>query len=83
MPPSTSGSTVRRSVYEGIYEPEPGHRKAGGNGFRHDVLNLVKELNVPTSRYPGDKFVSGYNLEDGIGLGKSQCLYYAKTWLES
>jgi hypothetical protein len=31
LPPSTSGSTVRRSVYEGIYEPEPGYPKAGAN----------------------------------------------------
>lgn len=59
-----------RAVYEGIYEP--GHRTADGNGFRHDVLDLVKELNVPIVRYPGGNFVSGYNWEDGVGPRESR-----------
>ncbi|MBQ6897417.1 MAG: alpha-N-arabinofuranosidase [Clostridia bacterium] len=54
-----------RCVYGGIYEP--GHPEADRNGFRKDVLALVKELNVPIVRYPGGNFVSGYNWEDGIG----------------
>ena len=54
-----------RAVYGGIYEP--GHPSADKDGFRQDVLNLVKELNVPIVRYPGGNFVSGYNWEDGIG----------------
>ena len=29
-----------RSVYEGIFEPD--HPKADKNGFRQDVINLVK-----------------------------------------
>jgi alpha-N-arabinofuranosidase len=36
-------------------------------GFRTDVIDLVKFLNVPIVRYPGGNFVSGYNWEDGIG----------------
>ena len=54
-----------RAVYEGIYEPE--HCLADEDGFRTDVINLVKKLNVPIIRYPGGNFVSGYNWEDGIG----------------
>lgn len=54
-----------RAVYEGIYEP--GHELADEQGFRKDVIELVKELNVPLVRYPGGNFVSGYNWEDGIG----------------
>jgi alpha-N-arabinofuranosidase len=54
-----------RAVYGGIYEP--GHPSADEDGFRQDVLNLVKELNVPIVRYPGGNFVSGYDWEDGIG----------------
>src|SRR4051812_19967920 len=54
-----------RAVYEGIYEP--GHPLADEQGFRKDVINLVKELNVPLVRYPGGNFVSGYNWEDGVG----------------
>jgi alpha-L-arabinofuranosidase len=54
-----------RAVYGGLYEP--GHPTAGPEGFRGDVLELVRELNVPIVRYPGGNFVSGYNWEDGVG----------------
>ncbi|MBE6584773.1 MAG: alpha-N-arabinofuranosidase [Ruminococcaceae bacterium] len=54
-----------RAVYNGIYQPE--HESADDMGFRQDVLELVKELDVPAVRYPGGNFVSGYNWEDGIG----------------
>jgi alpha-N-arabinofuranosidase len=54
-----------RAVYGGIYEPS--HPTADDMGFRKDVLELVKKLNVPIVRYPGGNFVSGYNWEDGIG----------------
>ena len=54
-----------RAIYNGIYEP--GHKTADGNGMRGDVIELVKELDVPMVRYPGGNFVSAYNWEDGIG----------------
>jgi alpha-N-arabinofuranosidase len=54
-----------RAVYGGIYEPE--HPLADEHGFRQDVIDLVKELNVPIIRYPGGNMVSAYNWEDGVG----------------
>jgi len=36
-------------------------------GFRSDVLGLLRELNSPVYRWPGGNFVSGYNWRDGIG----------------
>ena len=54
-----------RCVYGGIYEPT--HKTANDFGFREDVLELVKQIDVPIVRYPGGNFVSGYNWEDGIG----------------
>lgn len=54
-----------RAVYGGIYEP--GHPSADGDGFRQDVIELVKDLQVPIIRYPGGNMVSAYNWEDGIG----------------
>lgn len=56
---------VGRAVYNGIYEP--GHPEADENGFRKDVIKLVKELKVPIVRYPGGNFVSGFNWEDSVG----------------
>ncbi|WP_059102584.1 arabinosylfuranosidase ArfA [Shouchella shacheensis] len=54
-----------RAVYGGIYEP--GHPKATAGGYRQDVIDLVKELQVPIVRYPGGNMVSAYNWEDGVG----------------
>jgi len=54
-----------RAIYGGIYEPD--HPTADEQGFRKDVLELVKELRVPIVRYPGGNFVSGYDWKDGIG----------------
>ena len=54
-----------RAVYGGIYEP--GHPTADENGFRQDVIDMVRKLDVPVTRYPGGNFVSGFNWEDSIG----------------
>ena len=54
-----------RAVYGGIYEP--GHPTADADGFRRDVIELVRRLNVPITRYPGGNFVSGFNWEDSVG----------------
>ena len=54
-----------RCVYDGIYEP--GHPTADAEGFRQDVIELVRELGVSTVRYPGGNFVSGFRWEDSVG----------------
>ena len=36
-------------------------------GFRNDVIALLRELDSPVYRWPGGNFVSGYNWRDGIG----------------
>ena len=54
-----------RAIYTGIYQPESPF--SDKNGFRQDVLALVRETAVPVVRYPGGNFVSGYTWEDGIG----------------
>ena len=54
-----------RHIYDGIYEP--GHPSADADGFRQDVVELVKELGVSTIRYPGGNFVSGFRWEDSVG----------------
>lgn len=54
-----------RAVYEGIYQP--GHPSADPYGYRKDVMELVRELNVPVIRYPGGNFVSNFFWEDSVG----------------
>ena len=36
-------------------------------GFRADVLGLLRELDAPVYRWPGGPFVGGYDWRDGIG----------------
>lgn len=54
-----------RCVYGGIYEE--GSPLSDERGFRKDVLEAVKDLNVSITRYPGGNFVSNYHWKDGIG----------------
>lgn len=54
-----------RHIYDGIYEPD--HPSADEQGWRADVIELVKELGVDTIRYPGGNFVSGFRWEDSVG----------------
>lgn len=54
-----------RCIYSGLYEP--GHETADENGFRGDVMEMIKGLKVPVIRYPGGNFVSCYDWHDGIG----------------
>lgn len=54
-----------RHIYDGIHEP--GHPEADEQGFRRDVLELVRELGVSMIRYPGGNFVSGFRWEDSVG----------------
>jgi alpha-N-arabinofuranosidase len=64
----TFGSFVEhlgRCVYGGIVDPQ--HPASDEDGFRLDVLDLVREMGVSVVRYPGGNFVSGYKWEDGVG----------------
>ena len=66
--PRLFGSFVEhmgRCVYTGIYEP--GHPQADEQGFRRDVLDLVRELGATIVRYPGGNFVSGYRWRTASG----------------
>lgn len=67
-----------RAVYTGIYEP--GHPTADEQGFRKDVINLVKDLNVSLVRYPGGNFLSGYNWKDGIGQKDKRPVRLDRAW---
>jgi len=54
-----------RCIYGGIYEP--GSPLSDGKGFRRDVLEAARALQVPILRWPGGNFASGYHWLDGVG----------------
>ena len=70
-----------RAVYGGIYEP--GHPMADAQGFRRDVLQMVRKLGVSVVRYPGGNFVSGFNWEDSVGRDRPSRLDLAWFTTES
>jgi|TARA_B110000971_G_scaffold56423_1_gene57450 alpha-N-arabinofuranosidase len=67
-----------RAIYNGIYEP--GHPTANEHGFRKDVLELVRGLDIPAIRYPGGNFVSAYKWEDGIGPQEDRPVRLDLAW---
>jgi len=67
-----------RAVYGGIYQPN--HKHADQDGFREDVINAIKELNVSIVRYPGGNFVSDYNWEDGVGPREKRPIRMEVAW---
>ncbi len=67
-----------RAVYGGIYQP--GHPEADADGFRKDVIELVKELDVPVIRYPGGNFVSNFVWEDSVGPLKDRKARLELAW---
>ena len=67
-----------RAVYGGIYEP--GHPTADTAGWRHDVVDLVREMGVTLVRYPGGNFVSGYDWEDGVGPREARPTRLDRAW---
>jgi alpha-N-arabinofuranosidase len=68
-----------RCIYGGLFEP--GHPTATPQGFRGDVLELIRELAPTILRYPGGNFVSGYNWEDGVGPVEERPVRMELAWL--
>jgi alpha-L-arabinofuranosidase len=54
-----------RCIYGGIFDE--GSPLADDQGFRTDVLDALRPLQMPLLRWPGGNFVSGYHWLDGVG----------------
>ncbi len=67
-----------RCVYGGIYEP--GSPLSNEQGFRTDVMEAVKRLNVALTRYPGGNFVSNYHWLDGVGPVENRPTRMEMAW---
>lgn len=67
-----------RAVYTGIYEP--GHPTANTAGFRQDVAEKIRKLNLSHIRYPGGNMLSGYRWEDGVGPREQRPVRRELAW---
>nr|WP_144928486.1 alpha-N-arabinofuranosidase [Paenibacillus bovis] len=55
-----------RGIYEGIWVGEDSEIP-NTNGVRNDVLEALKNINIPVLRWPGGCFADEYHWKDGIG----------------
>ena len=67
-----------RMIYGGIYEE--GSPLSDASGYRKDVIDVVKQMNVSILRWPGGNFASGYNWKDGIGPKDSRPVRIDLAW---
>jgi alpha-N-arabinofuranosidase len=67
-----------RAIYTGIYEPD--HPGSDPEGFRGDVQEYIRDLNLSHIRYPGGNFLSGYCWEDGVGDRKARPVRRDLAW---
>ncbi len=70
-----------RCIYGGLYDPENKHNLIDKNGFRTDVIDALKDLNVPVVRYPGGNFVASYHWLDGVGPREKRPVRPELAWV--
>ncbi len=61
-----------RCIYEGLYVGENNKEIPHVNGMRCDVVQALRELQVPMLRWPGGCFADEYHWKDGIGPKESR-----------
>ncbi len=66
-------------VYGGIWVGK-GSRIPNDGGYRRDVLDALKAINVPMVRWPGGCFGDEYHWRDGIGATKSRPTKVNTNW---
>ncbi len=55
-------------VYGGVFDPDS--PLSDEQGFRREVIEAVRELEVSVVRWPGGCFASGYNWKEGVGQSR-------------
>ena len=73
---------IGRCIYGGLYDPGNDNKPLiDENGFRKDVIEALKELEIPVVRYPGGNFVSTYHWLDGVGPCENRPRRPELAWL--
>jgi len=58
---------ISRVIYDGIYVGEDNTDIPNTNGVRNDVIEALKNLNIPNLRWPGGCFADTYHWKEAIG----------------
>ena len=65
-----------RQIYGGVFET--GSPLSDDKGYRLDVIQSLKDINVPIIRWPGGCFASAYHWRDGVGVERPHV--FDKAW---
>lgn len=68
-----------RCIYEGVWVGE-NSSIPNINGIRQDVVNALKEIQVPVIRWPGGCFADEYHWKDGIGSKEQRKSMVNTNW---
>ena len=60
-----------RCIYDGVWVGKDS-KIPNQDGYRTDVLNALKELQIPVLRWPGGCFADTYHWRDGVGPAKDR-----------
>lgn len=66
-------------IYDGLYVG-PDSSIPNTNGVRNDIIEALKELNIPVLRWPGGCFADTYHWKDGIGPKKDRPTIVNQWW---
>lgn len=67
-------------VYGGIYNPK--HPTSDEMGFRKDLIEAIKEFDLPAVRFPGGNWVSGWDWKDSIGPLENRKVQLDLAWFQ-
>ncbi|MGK7390711.1 MAG: alpha-N-arabinofuranosidase [Candidatus Cyclobacteriaceae bacterium M2_1C_046] len=68
-----------RNIYGGFYVGEDNREIPHTSGVRNDIIDALKNLNIPNLRWPGGCFADTYHWKDGIGP-KDERPTIVNTW---
>ena len=72
--------SIGNTVYGGIYSPK--HPTADDLGFRRDIIDAVKEFDLPAVRLPGGNWVSGWDWKGSIGPRENRRAALDLAWFK-
>jgi len=65
-----------RQIYGGVYDP--GNPLSDDMGFRTDVIEAMRAIEVPILRWPGGCYVSAHHWKNAVGPNRVP--YFDKAW---
>lgn len=69
-----------RCIYEGLYVGEENKIIPNTDGVRNDIIEALKELNIPNLRWPGGCFADTYHWKDGVGPKEDRPTIVNRWW---